>query len=523
VEAAKNTRSAAAPSPLALPFFSAVLAAVSFPRFELYWLAWLAWVPLLLGIRRARNAMGAFGVSYFAGFLFLLFSVYWLKEVTLFGLLFVCAYQAFYFAAFGAAVKGILTGSRGSVFPALAAIPAAWVVSEWARSEVPIMGFGWNLLAYSQAGNLLAIQSANLIGAYGVSWLVMLANTAVFLALSSRQAKPRFWAVGLGFVPFVLNIYYGGMVLRKTHAGPVHRVAVVQGNIPQENKWEPELKELILEKYLKLTELAAFDGPELVLWPEAAYPGFFNEEAFASAVPALAGRLGIPILLGSPHREPDGRYFNSAYLVGPDGKIRNRYDKMRLVPFGEYVPFKPVLSFLEPYAYALGVGDFQAGKRFTVFQWPGSSREGDSRFAVLICFEDIFPGLAREFALEGARCLVVITNDAWFGKSAAPYQHLQASVFRAIENGMPVVRAANTGVSAFVSRWGEVEDRVKNEKGYDIFISGALTRPVAFEQAPTFYRKWGFRFPWVCAAVLAAAGFRLCLIFPGSSRDIVEK
>ena len=483
-------------SPLKLPFLTAILLAVSFPRFNFFWLAWIALVPLLLELRDSQNLRRAFGVSYFAGFFFLLFSIHWLKEVSSFGLLVVCTYQAFYFAIFGVLAK-LAIENRPKLF-ALVTIPATWVVLEWVRAEVPVMGFGWNLLAYSQSDNLLVIQSAKLLGAYGVSFLIVLVNVAIFMILGYRQTKLRVIACLVGFIPFALNVYYGGIQIQKNYAGPLVNVSVVQGNIEQEKKWVPGLKDLIVEKYMKLTELASFDGPDLVVWPEAAYPGFFNEDYQSSPIPNLVKKLGFYLLIGSLHQESEKSYYNSAYFLSKDGGIVERYDKIFLVPFGEYVPFKPALSFLQPYAYALGVSDFSAGDHFTVFEMPFGQAREKVRFSVLICFEDIFPSLARNFVLRGAQCLMVVTNDAWFGKSGAPYQHLQASVFRAIENGVSVVRAGNIGVSAFITPRGEVEDKIRNERGFETYVTGALTRPVAFVHAPTFYQKFGFTFPWFC-------------------------
>jgi len=511
--AGKSLRSAVVRSSLKQPFFTSVLLAVSFPRIHFYGLAWVALVPLLLELHRTQNWKQAFGLSYFSGFFFILLSVHWLKEVSWFGFLFVCVYQAIYFGLFGLFAKFFMGKlqtffSRDGVMSwigillTLFILPASWVVSEWMRAEIPVMGFGWNLLAYSQAGNLLVIQSARLVGVYGISFLIAMINTVICMVLTVAEIRRRVWMVLFGFLLWVVNICYGGMVLKNKEVGPVMRIGVIQGNIGQQQKWDPALKNLIIEKYLKLTELSSFDGPELVVWPEAAYPDFFNEDYAASSVPSLAKKLGVPMLIGSPHRSDSLHYHNSAYLISREGKMVDRYDKIHLVPFGEYVPFKPLLSFLEPYAYTLGVGDFSFGSRYTVFEMPLGKTKEVVRFSVLICFEDIFPELARNFVRAGAQCLFVITNDAWFGKTGAPYQHLEASVFRAIENGVPVVRAGNIGVSAFISPDGKVQDSVKNERGFETYVTGALTRPVVFVRSLTFFQRVGHLFPWFCVSIV---------------------
>lgn len=498
----RNSKSVAVRNSLKLPFLTSILLAASFPRWNFYWLAWIALAPLLIELRRAKTARHAFWLGSFSGFFFFLLSIHWLRHVTLFGLLVACVVQSLFFGLFSMAARLALV-EREKLSQLLVSVPAvssAWVLMEWIRSEIPVIGFGWNLLAYSQAENVLAIQSANIFGAYGVSFLMAWVNTVVGFMLVNRRLASRCVATALGFVPMAANFYYGGMEMRSQAMGPVVKVAVVQGNIAQDIKWTPGMKEVIIEKYMKLTELTSFDGPDVVLWPESAYPGFFNEDYGTSLIPPLVKRLGFPLLMGSPHRERQGLYYNSAYLLSGDGAIVERHDKLHLVPFGEYVPFKPWLSFLERYAYSLGVGDFSAGNVYTVFKVPVGKAGETVRLSVLICFEDIFPDLARRFVLEGAQCLVVLTNDAWFGKTGEPFQHLQTSVFRAVENGVPLIRAGNIGVSAFIDPRGQVEDRVKNEKGFETYVTGALTRPVPFVEGKTFYQKAGYAFPWLCVA-----------------------
>lgn len=514
----ENSRNAAVLNSLKRPFFSAVLLAALYPRFQFYWLAWIALVPLFLELNQVKNHKQAFAISYFAGFFFILLSMHWLKEVSPVGLLLLCLFQSVYFGLFGLIAKAAMAGcsryfssSRKSflagVFFEMLIIPAAWVSCEWLRAEIPVIGLGWNLLGYSQAANPLFIQSANLFGAYGISFLIAAVNTAFFLMFARREKNIRFWAAVLGFLPFVLNMYYGAMQFQAPPLEPaaVADVTVIQGNIEQDQKWSHNLKDLIVQKYLKLTELASFDGPDLAIWPEAAYPGFLNREYGGSEMQALFKRLGFYVLAGSPHYVSETEYYNSAYLVSGKGEITDRYDKIHLVPFGEYVPFQPLLSFLEPYAYSLGIGDFSPGKEFKVFEMPLDENRGKARFSVLLCFEDVFPELALRFVRQGAQCLFVITNDAWFGKTGAPFQHLQASVFRALENGVPVVRAGNIGVSAFISANGEVQDKVRNERGFETYVTGVLTRPVFFSHRPTFYQSYGHYFPLACSVFVFLA------------------
>ena len=467
-----------------LSVLSGFLLTLAFPRWNLWWLAWVAFVPLLRAITDSKNWKTAFLYGFSAGFTFYLLSLTWLRHVTVFGLFFVAALLAIYWGIFAVMVRR----NNG-----LLLLAAAWTALEFLRSEWPVWGFGWNLLGYSQAPNVLVRQLASLGGAYAVSFLVLLGNGVLHRALRDGLRK-TYQTVLLFFLLLSAVLLFGWSRLAAPLPRPDFRISVLQGNISQVLKWEPKYKEEILRIYLNLTELAGYDHPQMILWPESAYPGFFNLDPEAERVKELVRKIKIPLLVGSPHDEGRDFYYNSAYLLNASGEISERYDKIRLVPFGEYVPWKRAFGFLERYAYALGVSDFSPGKNLTVFERP--------RFSVLICFEDTFPGLARKFVERGAGFLAVITNDAWFGHSSAPYQHLQASVFRAIENGVAVVRAANTGISGFVSSRGEVEERVRNPEGKDTFVMGGLTSPIVSRSEMTLYRQGGWLFPYVCLAAV---------------------
>ena len=530
---------------------SALLLILAFPRFSFWPCVWIAFVPIFYQLRRSANLRSAFFYFYLLGALFFLVTWEWLRHVTYFGWLFLAFGYAFYFGLFGFFVFWFW--SRKQHFLSLFALPSVWAVLEWIRTEIPVWGFGWNLLAYSQASNLPLAGIAGFIGAYGLSWLIMFVNLAflfLFEFLLKHRKENGFLALfSFLFLGVVLSLYFGfyekrGQVFPTNNVSdPPHilagkpvpvfsaqaetiRIATVQGNIPQEGKWNPKNKDAILKVYEGLSRFVPAEGkPDLMVWPEAAFPGYFNLDPERARILRLAKELEVPILLGSPHLEllpgTDEREipYNSAYLISPQqsspglnlgyslngGPAVERYDKVHLVSFGEYVPWRFLFGplGLERFAYSLGVSDFEAGKDVKVFSLKENGKE-KSRFSVLICFEDTFPFLARRSAEKGAEFLVVITNDAWFGKSAAPYQHLQASVFRAIENGIPVIRSANTGVSAFIDREGMVTDRVKDRHGNDTFIAGGLIRPVelsigaGLKPVPTVYRKWGYQFPIYC-------------------------
>ncbi len=490
---------------------SAILLVLSFPPFPFWPLIFLVFLPLFYGALHAQTYRSVFFHFFLAGFFFYFVSVEWLRHVSYFGWVFVAVFQAVYFGLFGVSVQWVW--KRGHFLLSLFMLPSVWTVLEWVRAEIPVWAFGWNLLGYSQAEHFLAAGLASAAGAYGVSWFVVFTNLVLFFILKWRLSRsaPDLKLARLSFLVLACGlafVFAFDAMQRKAAATEefLGRIAVIQSNIPQEEKWDPGRKAAILETHEGLSRFAAYDRPDLIIWPEAAFPGYFNRDPDRSRVFSLASELNVPILVGSPHMEFSSSEkeiaFNSAYLVTPPFENIERYDKVRLVPFGEFIPwsflFRPL--GLERLAYSLGVSDFYAGTRMHVFS-PAPNR----KFSVLICFEDIFPELARAAVRQGAQFLVVITNDAWFAKSAAPYQHLQASIFRAIENGVPVVRAANTGVSAFVSDRGKVLDRVKDQKGRDIFIGGGLVREVTRSRAITWYQRGGHYFPIFCLAFVAGA------------------
>lgn len=405
-----------------------------------------------------QSKLKAFLLSYLTGIIFWSGIIYWLVHVTFPGTILLILYLALYFGIFGILVS--LIPGRWS----LAALPAIWVILEFLRSHF-LTGFPWALLGYSQYLNLPIIQIADISGVWGVSFLLMLVNVAVYQTAS----KIRAGLVALFCIAITLT--YGYYRLSHKPQATSHKpmkISVIQGNIPQELKWNADTKDFILQRYVTLTTEALDDKPDLIIWPEAALPVVAEEEpAFLEKVKDLARRIKIPLLLGAVTQR-DNRYYNSALLISEDGALLQRYDKLHLVPFGEYIPLRGFFSFLET---VVPIGDFTAGKEYTIFNT-------QDKFSVLICFEDLFPELSRRFIKQGADFLINITNDAWFQKTTAPYQHLQASVFRAVENRVFVVRAANTGVSGFITPSGKIISLVRNKQGRNIFISGYLTQQI---------------------------------------------
>ncbi len=514
---------------LLLPILGGVILSFAYPRMDFWFLAWFALVPLWIFIDSVSNRWLAVLGSFLFSFSFFAISVHWLRFVTLFGWGFVLVWESLFYMAMGYLTWSILHRNSCKVcfianLSLLFVLPGLWVLAEWVRSEIPIMGFGWNLLAYSQTENNVLIQSAKIVGAYGISFLVAFANAFIFLLwrLLAAQGSPvrRFLILGVASVAvfgvFFSVIRYGYVLLGKEGAGgPTLRVSMIQGNIPQEEKWDPKYKKLIIDKYLKLTEMASYDGPDLIVWPEAAFPGYYNLDRDGD-IPQAAQKMNIPILFGGLTAMSETEFYNSIYLVSADGMQEGRYDKIRLVPFGEYIPFHAVLFPLESLARDLGVSDFSPGRESLVFRIPmpeGQKKnlgieqsDVEAGIGPLICFENMFQDLVRKLCWKGAEVLCVITNDAWFRDSSAPYQHLQASVFRSIETGRWMIHCANTGVSAFVSPKGEITDRIKDQKGEDLFVMGGLTRPVILSAENTPYLSFGYLFPYI-ALLMVIQGF----------------
>ncbi len=493
-------------TPYLYQIVSGLLLALCYPSTGWGFLAWFALVPLLASLDHAQNHSQALGFGLITGIVFCGLSMHWLTHVSTLGWLLVVLMESVYIMLFAWFAYVGIKSQKPVLFKTIW-ITLAWTVTEFLRSEMPVFGFGWNLLAYSQSSYVPLIQFANVLGAYGFGFLIVWVNASLFYAWFRRKT----WRTALSLVAAVALVLTGLLSYgRVTLARPVDpkeylRVSVIQGNIPQSVKWEVMAKEKILDIYEKLTQLAAFEQPDLIIWPEAAFPGYFNRDLQAERISRLAGKIQTPLLIGGLEWESEKESYNSAYFLKKDGASGQRYDKLRLVPFGEYIPLKFIFGWTTPVANALGISDFNAGVVPVVFRW---ARE-DWPFGVLICFEDIFLDLARNLTDGGSKFLVVITNDAWFGMTGAPFQHLQASIFRAVENGVAVVRAANTGVSSFISHRGRVLATVKDPRGQEIFVMGQKTLDLPLVTDRTLFRQGGFLFPHVAIACFLIFGLFL--------------
>jgi len=483
----------------ALALLSGALLASAFPPLDWWPAAFLGLLPLLLAVAGQPPARSAW-LGFASGMAFALLSIPWVVvtmvrygQMPWWGavavLLALSAYLACYPAAFTFAL------SRFPLPPAAFPVGAAalWTALEYLRTYA-LSGFPWNLLGYSQLPNLAFAQVASVTGVYGVSFLLVLASAALAVPFLPGVPRRRAWAiVGAAALLVAAAHGVGAWALRGTDgAVPPLRVGVVQGNIDQALKWTPAALDRTLDTYARLSTQAAAAGADLIVWPETAAPLLLRHDpARLHQVRALAESLGRPLLVGAPDRTAGApvRLQNSAMLLGPDGRLLAKYDKMHLVPFGEYVPLRSVLFFVDK--LATGIGDFAPGEFRTLFRLPRGT------FAVSICFEVIFPAEVRAAVADGAEFLVNITNDAWFGRSAAPAQHLRMAAFRALETRRYLARAANTGISALVDPYGRVLASTH------LFEEAVLVRGLTPRRDLTPYVRFG---DWFAAAASLAAG-----------------
>jgi len=393
-------------------------------------------------------------------------------------------------------------------------VAGAWVTHEWFRGWV-FSGFGWNGLGVALHGNWPLIQIAEFTGVAGLSFMVAFANVIavttvrrLVLEVSTRTVRPHF-DLTLTLATIVGVLTFG---LRATQVSPPTkplRVAAVQSNVPQNQKFDPQFTRKIFDQFRRLSEIAlrSTPPPDLLIWPESSMPGpVLADRDSYQFVMDLAASAESDILLGTIDEE-NGDVYNAALLVSDGGEQVQVYRKLHLVPFGEYVPGRHSVPLLARIVGDQVPGDFKAGKNHTVFELTNR----DVKVAPLICFEDTLGELTRRFVLPsetnpGANLLADITNDGWFLHSAGSHQHLANAIFRCVETRRPMVRAANTGVTCFVNEFGRVTEQLQDDTG-STFTEGVLTGEVKIptENDLTFYTRHGELFAKLCAILSAIA------------------
>ncbi len=479
-----------------------LLLTASFPRIGWWFTAWIAFVPLFHAIKDLRP-LTSFWLGFLAGVVHFATLLYWIAGVmhhygqlsymlSVAILMLLVLYLSLYPGIFAMVISQLRVRSLRYFLTA----PLFWVALEYVKSFF-LSGFPWENLGHSQYNQLHLVQISDIFGIYGLSALIMAVNCVLFEVWETILRHRAFaWKPVFGVALLIVgSLAYGTWRIEKidtaANAAPKRSIALVQGNVDQSVKWLPSFQHETLQRYGTLSAAALEAGPDLIIWPETALPFYFlqDEELTEEALKVVRGSKTY-FLFGSPSFCRTGkrtRYYNSAYLVDPSAKVMGKYDKVHLVPYGEYVPLKRYFPFLGKMVEA--VGDFDSGNEGQVLSW------GDERIGVLICFEAIFPELARSMVKNGAQLLINITNDAWFGRSSAPYQHLSMVVFRAVENHLAVARAANTGISAFVDPVGRLLDETP------LFEETIRTRSLPVMSHESFYARHGDIFAIGCILI----------------------
>ncbi|HYW36771.1 MAG TPA: apolipoprotein N-acyltransferase [Terriglobales bacterium] len=535
-----------------LVLVSAALQVVIFPLPGLYGLAWIAAAPLIVAILRSRvpetlqldgqarllpaTPWQGFVLGYLCGILWFAGTCYWIFDtmhrygglpipVAVLAQILFCMYVGLYHGMFGL-LLAVIAGSKmvgskiarpeivasgASIRRALGAAPFLWVAVELARTR--ITAFPWELLGYSQTGNFALTRIAALVGVYGLSFEIVLVNSVFAAAFLVAKEQRKRLLVAACAAAVILQT---GQLLVPPPVAMDHTALLVQPNIPiQEGAmWTKEYFQSTLR------DLTATSVPpvgekadrryDLIVWPESPSPFYTNDPLFREAVSALARQSGSWVVAGSIGITPamhsggeSSQIFNSATLINPQGEWVGRYDKVHLVPFGEYLPFPQLFAFAG--GLTKEVGEFERGASRTPLD------AGGQRLGMFICYESIFPDEVRQGPLQGAQVLLNISNDGWYGDSGAWKQHLQQTQMRAIENGRWLLAGTNTGMTASVDPDGRIVAATPRK------VRTALAAPYALISGTTFYTRHGDWFAYLCA-IISAGALLARFVFPNRER-----
>jgi apolipoprotein N-acyltransferase len=517
------------PSAWLLIGLSSLLQVLIFPLPGLYVLSWVAFAPLIVALLRARPAGvleidgsvdlqaakpgQAFLLAYISGILWYAGTCYWIydtmhqygglnKPLALLALFLFCLYLGLYHGLFGLLLSLSVGPGRDNRL-ALVAAPFLWVAVELARTRVT--GFPWNLLGTAQVDNVSLSRITTWTGVYGVSFEILLVNVAVAAAFLVPRKKRNMLLLASLAAAAVLQ---AGRLVDAPELPADHAALLLQENIPVDATWTRDVFERTLSE---LTELsisgaktqASVPGVKggnvgLIVWPESPAPFFASDPLFREPVSKMARETHAWVVTGAIGTTPAAQggksaseVFNSAALISPSGEWTARYDKVHLVPFGEYLPFPRLFAFAG--GLTKEVGEFRSGTSRAPLD------AGGIKLGVFICYESVFPGEVREFANQGAQVFVNLSNDGWYGDSGAYAQHLNQTRMRAIENDRWVLSATDTGVTASIDPYGRTVARLPRKE------RGALIAPYALTSVTTFYTRHGDWFAWLCAIISAGA------------------
>lgn len=475
------------------------LFSAAFPPLPLGFLAYFFLFPLLIALEEASPRRG-FKLAYFFGLISNFLLLYWMAWQFFYGETWVLpgSIGALFILAIYPGVWGWLYCLIKKKFGNLALIlaPFLWVSLEWVRSLWEI-GFPWLDIGYTQTNYLSLIQFASLTGISGVSLWVIFLNILFYLLVEYRKNLFTIISVSILIVLLILVPYlYGKRALSEPVSSAKIRVALIQGNIDMNVKWNPKYLHHSLETFYTLSQKAATENPELVIWPETSAPCYLTYEPFYFEwVKNLSDSLNIPIVLGTDDYQTIEKnqyvFYNSVFYFQPQQGLADKYYKMQLVPFAEKLPLSGKMRMLNK--IQLGQANFSSGENYTLFDSP------KGKFATLVCFEIVFPDLVRKFVQKNAGFIVNITNDSWFGKTVGPYQHASMSIMRAIENRVSIARCANSGISMLVDPYGRIIEKTA------LFQQMNLIGEIPLRNKETFYTRKG--------NITAIVSFFLSLVF----------
>lgn len=526
-----------------LVILSSILQVLIFPLPGLYVLSWLAFAPLIVALLRARP-IGAleiegstrldaakpwqgFVLAYVSGILWYAGTCYWIYPTmrqygglsapfALLALILFCLYLGLYHGCFGLLIGVCASSTRDYRRPLLAA-PFLWVAIELARDRVT--GFPWNLLGTAQVDNISLTRITTLTGVYGVSFEIMLVNVAFAAAFLVPRKKRAALLMASIAAAFVLQ---AGRLVDPPSIATDHNALLLQENLPVDANWTRDNFQRSLNELVEISarqaeasasaDVSRHSKVRLIVWPESPAPFYTSDPFFREALSNLARRTQTWVVTGAIGNMPAGegspvsQVFNSAAVIDPSGNWAGRYDKVHLVPFGEYLPFPKVFAFAG--GLTKEVGEFQSGASRRPLDADGA------RLGIFICYESVFPGEVRQFADRGAQLLVNLSNDGWYGDSGAYAQHLDQTRMRAIENDRWLLSATNTGVTASIDPYGRVVVRLPRKQ------RAALIAPYALASKTTFYTRHGDWFAWLCAII--SAGVLLTCLLPSKKADASE-
>lgn len=468
---------------------SGLLLFLSFPKFGLGIIAWIAFVPLFIALKDDLSLRQAAWLGFISGITAHIGMIYWIADVVIhYGhlpfyrsmmvMFLLASYLSIYVALFSSAI--VFLRQRFALY---LVAPVSWICLEYLKSNL-FTGFPWENLGYSQYADYYFIQIADVAGVYGLSFLVMLINVTIYEVLTKRFKDTL--ALSITVLLLCLGGYLYG-ILRTSQIdqvqenAPTIEIALVQGNIDQSIKWNPKYQKDTLDVYENLSPRHPDGKERLLVWPETAVPFDFQDESdLKKRVESIAVRSESWFIFGSMSYELKGgvkNYYNSAYLLSPAGRVHGKYDKVHLVPYGEYVPLRRIFPSIT--ALAADIGDFLPGREYIPLKM------GKRHIGVLICYEGILSEAARRYKRASADFLVNITNDAWFGTTSAPYQHFSMTLFRAIETRLFLARAANTGISAIVDPTGRIVRKT------ELFKKDKISASIKIVKVSTIYANYG--------------------------------